>query len=64
MMDKQVEYIEVVPNIEAEGFKVKALYAANCRLPYDFDKKIYQIIEKNGNKFMMVKCDYLMAEIE
>ena len=64
MAKEKNEYIELIPFVEDNGVKIKRVLTANTRLPYDFDKSEYQIMRRHGSKFIMVKCDFVLLEIE
>lgn len=64
MAKEKTDYLEVVPFIEEKGFKVKAVWTGNTILPFDFDKNEYEIIERNGFKYMRVQCSCLRLELE
>ena len=57
-------YLEIIPTMENDGFKVKSLYTANTNVAYDFDKEKYIIIRKHGRKYIKVNCDYVLIELE
>jgi hypothetical protein len=67
MMAKEktkTDYLEIPEAMEIDGFKVKALFTANTNVSYDFDKKKHIIIKKNGRKYIVVNCDYVLIELE
>ncbi len=64
MAKEKEEYLEVLPFVEEKGFKVKAVWTGSTLLPFDFEKGKYDLIEKNGFKYMRVQCSSVLLEIE
>ena len=64
MAKEKEEYLEVLPFVEEKGFKIKAVWTGNTLLPLDFKKSKYEIIERNGSKYMRVQCSSVLLEIE
>ncbi len=60
----KTDYLEIIPTMENDGFKVKKLSTANTNVSYDWDKKEHIIIKKNGRKYIVVHCDYVLIELE
>ena len=59
----KAEYLEIPEAMEIDGFKVKKLFTANTNAAYDWDKKEHLIIKKNGRKYIVVNCDYVLIEL-
>lgn len=64
MAKEKNDYLEIVPFMKDSGIEVKKVFTANTRVAYDWDKKKHRIMSKNGNKFIMVRCDFVLIEIE
>ncbi len=61
---ESLDLLELIPAIEGNGLKIKRLYSANTKIPYSYRTEKYSFIEKGDTKFMIVRCDYIMLEID
>ena len=62
MAKEKTDYIEIIPTMEQAGFKVKKLFTATTNIAYDWDKRKHIITKKNGGKYIVVNCDYVLFE--
>ena len=63
MAKEKTDYMEIIPTMENDGFKVKKLFTANTNLAYDWDKREHIITKKHGRKYIVVNCDYVLIEL-
>ena len=60
----KISLLDLISFIEGNGVKIKCVYSANTKIPFSYRTGKYSFIEKGGTKWMMVRCDYIMLEID